>query len=698
MGRNDTGWLRQYKKINMKDKQVSSKALIDKFYDACESFSALSIVWLILILLFSTFENVFNSTTHGLQSNFFSILVWSFLMDVFYWLRLFLFLFIIYTIVFFISAKIAKVLLQALIVLLFLIQAGLMLYFNTSLVLLGADLYNYSIKDIEQTLGASGGVSVISISILVILILTVISALYFLPKKIKIKKTPALALPILSILFLFIGVKKLIAVPSFKSDFENNLILNKSDYFISASYEHFFSTKFEVDIYADSYIGDFGENEIKIIDFEYVDDVEYPFLHKYVAQDVLSPFFQTKKDTLPNIVIILVEGLGQAYSNKSAYLGSFTPFIDSLSNHSLYWENMLSQGGRTFAVLPSILGSLPFAKNGFLELENPPKQLSLLSLLKLNGYQTSFYYSGDASFDRMGLFLKENKIDEIRDEKTFPSGYLKLPSQNGFTWGYNDKELFRYFLSSRSATENKKPQFSVVLTVSTHSPFLINESNKYEKLFENRMNTLNFPDSQKDLYRKYQSQYSSILYMDDALRYFIKEYQKREDFSNTIFMITGDHRMPEIPMSTKIDRFHVPFIIYSPMLKRTETFSSISSHFDIPSTILSFLNSNNQIKMPMLSSWIGEGLDTGRVFGNSHRIPLMQNKNDIVDFVMGEYHLNGNDLFKLNQQLEEEKVDDEARKNQMINEFNLFKIRNTSISNGGKLIPDTLYKKYTLPN
>ena len=63
-----------------------------------------------------------------------------------------------------------------------------------------------------------------------------------------------------------------------------------------------------------------------------------------------------------------MEGLGRAFTNKGAYLGNFTPFIDSLAEKSLYWENFLSEGGRTFAVLPSFLGSLPFAKNGFNEL------------------------------------------------------------------------------------------------------------------------------------------------------------------------------------------------------------------------------------------------------------------------------------------------------------------------------------------
>ena len=628
-----------------------------------------------------------------MESGFFEILIWSLILNVLYWLKLLFFIFIVFTAIYIFSAKFAIYFFQVFIALLFIIQLGLVFYFNTSLVLLGADLYTYSIEDIRQTLGASGGVSILSVSIFLILISGIIATIHFLSHRIKLKRVPAIFLPVLSLLFLLFGVSNLIGRPSFKSDFENSLILNKSDYFFSATYAHFFPRKFEIDIYDENYIED---NEAGNVSFEYVDELNYPFLHKEASQDVLSPFFQAK-ETPPNIVIILVEGLGRAYSNDGAYLGSFTPFLDSLSEHSLFWKNFLSQGGRTFAVLPSILGSLPFGKNGFLDLEKIPDQLSLLNLLKFNGYQTSFYYGGDADFDRMRQYLQVNRVDEIRDEKTFPKGYLKLPSLNGFSWGYNDKELFRYYLSSRDTIQKSKPQFSVILTVSSHNSFIINEPDKYAKVFERQMNSLKFDESKKQHYKKYKDQYVSILYTDDALRIFFREYKKRADFENTIFIITGDHRMPEIPMSTKIDRYHVPMIVYSPLLKRTAVFSSVSSHFDLPPTVLAYLKNNHKIKIPSLNSWIGEGLDTGRKFRNLHKIPLMQNKTDILDFVMGEYHLNGKDLFKLNPGMDEERINDDARKNQLLNEFNLFRKRNAVIVNGGKIIPDSLYKNYILP-
>ncbi|MGC4039148.1 MAG: LTA synthase family protein [Chitinophagaceae bacterium] len=563
---------------------------------------------------------------------------------------------------------------------------ALMQYFNSTLVPLGADLYGYSWKDIQQTVGASGGLNVITI----VLMLAVVFSVFAVDKWLTKKLTPGLKEAYLvgsSILVIALLSTNLLNIqPSFEKEYDNNIAKNKISYFISASVDHFFPTHQDVDIYADNYV----DNSFS--SFNYLDEKKFPFLHADSVSDVLSPFLKSSQ-TPPNIVIILVEGLGRAFTNEGAYLGNFTPFLDSLSKQSLYWQNLLSGGGRTFAVLPTVTGSLPFGKNGFNETkDNMQKHLSLLSVLKKNGYSTSFFYAGDASFDNMGFYMQQQGIDGIYDKGTFPAGYDLLPANNGFTWGYGDKELFRYFLNKQQPAV--KPSVQVMLTVSTHSPFLIPDQSYYDQAFEKRMTALNFNDDQKKEHRTYQKQYTTILYADDALKNFFKEYSKRPDYNNTIFLITGDHRMPEIPMATKIDRYHVPLILFSPMLQRTGTFQSISTHFDITPTLLAYLQKNYNVNVPWPAAWVGSGLDTTKTFQNIHATPLMQTKTDLIDFVMGTYHLNGEDLFKLNSNMGEEKADDPAMKENLRNAFTRFQQKNNEFIKGAGLIPDSLYTKY----
>ena len=682
----------------MKSDPSHKPLFLKKLKDAAVSFAGLALIWLGLILVFSVVEILFNNFSHGLPTGFFRLSFWSWYLDLQFWFKWVFLGFIIYTPVYLLSPKLARLSFQGFIVLFLIVQLLLLSYFNTAMVMLGADLFSYSIQEIEQTVGASGGISLISVISFISLIIMVILVLRYVPKKLNFHLYPALLIPLLSLLFLVFGVSKMLGSVNLNSDFANSLITNKSDYFYSASYSHYFPEVFETDIYSDSYIAASFNRYSKAIEINYVDETNYPFLHEAEAGDVLSPFFQPEENT-PNIVIILVEGLGRAFTNKGAYLGNFTPFLDSLSVKSLYWKNFMSEGGRTFAVLPSLLGSLPFAENGFLGLGNKmPDHLSLMNVLQFNGYRTSFYYGGDAAFDNMALYLQKNNIDEIKDINTFPAGYKKLPANNGFTWGYSDSELFRHYLNTIPAKKGHQPQLSVILTVAMHSPFLIDEADKYSAIFENRMDHLKFNEEKKNAYRNYQKQYSSIMYTDDALKTFFEAYKKREDYSNTIFLITGDHRIPEIPMSTKIDRYHVPLIIFSPMLKRTAEIASVSTHFDITPSLLTYLKTNFVIKTPAQNSWLGQGLDTTRGFQNLHQVPLMQTKTNLIDFIMGEYHLNGDKLYKLNEDLGEELVNDDEKKNQLINAFNQFKKKNNVIINGGKIVPDSLFRNYTIQN
>jgi phosphoglycerol transferase MdoB-like AlkP superfamily enzyme len=677
------------KKTSVK-KKLSAKSIL-----AAIAFTRLSMVWLMIIFVLSLFELTYNGLVHQFPKNFAGVIFWTFLNDLFFWLKCQIYLFVIYAILHLFSQKLARITYAVFIVLIAVIQLGLISYFTTSLVPLGADVYGYSIKDIKQTIGASGGISFIEIIGFIIILGGSIAAMWGLAPRIKLNKYLAFSLLVLSFLFVAVGAQAMIGQASLKSDFANNLVINKTDNFWTASYKHFFPGRDDVDIYADSYISDYGDHgKQKSVGFKYTDPQHYPFLHSDSVADVLSPFFKSNP-TPPNIVIVLVEGLGRAFTNEGGYLGNFTPFVDSLSGKSIYWKNFLSEGGRTFAVLPSILGSLPFAKNGFLELgDGMPTHLSLLSLLKYNGYHTSFYYGGDSKFDNMQSFLQKNATDEINDEKSFPAGYVRLPAPNGFSWGYNDKELFRHYLLTRDEKATA-PQLSVVLTVSTHNPFAINEEDKYLQQFEQRMIKLGFDDAKKNEYRNYKLQYASILYLDDALRGFFNEYKKRSDYNNTIFLITGDHRMPEIPMSDKIDRYHVPMIIYSPMLKRTSQIASVSTHFDISPSLLAYLHHNYKTKGPSLVSWIGQGLDTNRNFENLHNYPLMQTKTDIIDFIMGEYHLNGDNLFKLNAELGEDPIHDDDKANQLKNAFDQFKKRNNQIITGNWIIPDSIHQHYS---
>ncbi|MBC7887001.1 MAG: sulfatase-like hydrolase/transferase [Ferruginibacter sp.] len=663
---------------------VEKIALASRLRDGFYAYLPIAAGWLLMLLLLRTADFIYNGVIHQYPNQPAYIFLLSVLNELVFFLKINGVFLITYILLFLAGKRLADIVIISLSIIVTLVSIALMQYFSISFVPLGADLYGYSMNDIRQTVGASGGINAGVIIAIITVILGLLAIYKWISPRIRgAAKWVNLAAVVIAFTWIITGIFTADKF-SIRDEYAGNLGKNKLDYFIAASFNHFFPQSAEA----------FDPAVTTGNGFDYVDEARYPFLHRDSTADVLSPFFNRDTAT-PDIVILVVEGLGRAFSGDNAYLGSFTPYLDSLGEHSLYWRNFLSNGGRTFAVLPSLLGSLPFGSNGFSELgDKMPAHLSLMSLLKSNGYHTAFYYGGDAGFDNMALFLQKQRVDRIYDIKSFPPDYPRLPENNDFSWGYSDKELFRHMLSKREQQLGGQPSLQVILTVATHDPFLVNEQDHYLAEFEIHLDRLKFSEKQKAEHRKYSHQYAAILYADDAIRGFINNYRSKPGFKHTIFLITGDHRLPEIPMSTKIDRYHVPLIIYSPLLKRTAKFESISSHVDIAPTLLAYLQHSYHFRVPLSVSWVGSGIDTAHHFRNLHATALKQTKTNLVDFIMGDYHLNEETLFKMNKNMDEEPDADPVMKARLKEAFAKFRQKNEQVTQGKPILSDSMYRAW----
>lgn len=634
---------------------------------AIYQFAGVASIWFLLAVMIRVFAFIRLSYIHTLPDNGLEFMLQGLKYDMAVLVWLVGYACIPAILLLLIAKRLGNFLLITAAVLILVAVVALEQYFASTLLPLGSDLFAYSLADIKQTLAASNSMQWYAfIPFIIIVPLTVFACLNV--SKIKVKWIPAAFIALLVVLKLAIAIPLSPVAKAYPSEVSFYLVNNKLGYFINASLGYLEQQDQFVE---EPYYLDSGTEAINSKQI----DPNYPFLHQDSTPDVLSDFFAFENDgKAPSIVFIVVESLGKAYSGPNAYLGSFTPFLDSLAEHSLYFHNFLSTAGRTFAVLPSVLASAPFAQQGFLEMGNSmPQHQSLFHLLNQNGYTSQFFYGGDAAFDKMDIFLKQNKVVRVFDKKTFTNKYAQLPkAPNGFSWGYGDKELFKRYFDEMPVSAPEKPHLSVLLTITTHDPFLIPDEAYYNKLFLARMQQLKLDRAQQMEYRKYNKQYASIMYMDDAFRYFFREYAKRPDFKNTIFIITGDHRMPEIPIATQIDRFHVPLIIYSPMLKRKKDIGGVSTQFDITPSVIALLR-KQQLQFPATAHWVGTGLDTASSFIATKTAPLMRNKNELVDFLDKDYFYSKEQLFKLSNNMGVDPVNQPETAQQVADNFLLFK-------------------------
>lgn len=500
-------------------------------------------------------------------------------------------------------------------ILLLIIEAMLISYYCTALVPLGSDLLGYSFSDIKMTIANSGGLS-LSLVVGVVVIVGLFFGLYRITSKYYhfISKM----YPFTIILFsLFIMTLFMEGKP---------INQNKTQYLAVNLYDT--STE----------------------DTSYKADIEYPLIKSQQVENVLGEYFELKEEK-PNIVFIMVEGLGRDFVGEGAEYGGFTPFLDELTTKSLYWENCLSNTGRTFGVLPSLMGSLPFGKSGFMELEKYPNKLTLYSILKNNGYHTSFLQGTNSSFDNVDRFLLSENVDYVLDKSGFGNQYeLQEEDAAGSTWGYPDKELFRKSMSI--PRDSEQPRLEVYMTISTHEPFLPPRQEYYEKEVEKILTKGKHQGKIKKVIEKNDNVFATLLYTDEAIEYVFEEYKKQPNYDNTIFIVTGDHRLIPIPQRNNLSRFHVPLIVYSPMLKKTRKMSALNSHFDVTPTLLSLLEGKYELKTPKKVAWMGSALDMNEGYRSIKDIPLMRNKNELKEFVDGEKLFSDGSVYDINENLD----------------------------------------------
>lgn len=625
------------------------------------SFSLIVIFWAI-----SIFELIKTASNGFEQTNLAVSLGYKLLNDFWAGLGIGLLFFPLYLLFFFIKKPIGNLLIKVMFCLFIVGQFALVKYSLTTLVNLGADILGYSLDDMSATVNASESFSFRYFLPFVTFPLLFLGINYALNKFTNERQIFTTAI----ILVIVFGSSKLIFSESSDAAFQNKM------YYLGADIFRFQQEKSIANAYNLS-----GRND-------------YPLLKSFEnSEDVLSPFFNIQEEK-PNIVIIMVEGLGGEFVGKNEY-GGFTPYFDSLISKSLYWENFVSNTGRTFGCVPSILGSLPYGEKGFLEINPLPSHFSLISILKANDYTTSFYSGHQTSFDRLINFLEYNEIDHVIDENNFGLEYVKTKADSKeFSWGYPDEEIFKKTLSELDG--KKQPRLDIVMTLTNHEPFEFPSKSSYLAKVDSMLISKQIFKVEKKEIIAYKEVFASLLYTDKSLENFMKAYAERPDYNNTIFIITGDHRLIPIAQKDKLCRFHVPLLIFSPMLKKAENFKSVSSHWDVTPSLLSFLMNNYKFNKLNETAWMSQGLDTAKQFRNIHKIPLMRYKGKINDYIYNDYFYADGELYKIDENFGTSKVNEPELMKMAADSLLEFKKLNAYITKKNRIFPDSL-NIYTQP-
>ena len=587
----------------------------------CKSYVELCIWLLVFAVGIRFLEAILLSR---INHDFASSIVWNLTglcYDISLYLRISVWILIIFVAACFVSEKKTRIALRILQSLMLFLSLVCIVFFATSGFLLDKVVFSYSLKEIAVIIQSSS-----KSPVWVYIVVLALPTLYFFlsGKRMKINRILLIAFTVLTISSFFIL---------------NDLPLYASQYHVKTNKEYFLGK---------SIFSKFKKNDKSITEEDVIKiteefrryfpqnqfvEPEYPFLYKTECKDVLSPFFNLKPEP-PNFVFVIVEGLWYDFFKNDYQL---MPFLDSLSKKSLSWEHCLSVSARTFGILPALFGAAPLGEKGFMEqCPNNPAHHTLLRILHQNSYTNSFFYGGWVAFDNMNYFADQNNMSYLQDHDWDQD---IINQQIGAYWGYEDHLTYLQALRELNRQESS-PRIDVYLSLSAHDPWEYPRSSYFQDIVKNKVarnGTLLSSQKKKNILNSIQA-YGCFAYADWAIRQLIEGYQQRTDFENTIFIITGDHSAFATQFGGYAN-YHVPLIIYSPMLKSGRNMKGVVSHRDITPTLLSLLQQNFNIETPEEVAWLNTALDTSLTFNANTFSPLQPSARALDGIVYKNYIL-----------------------------------------------------------
>ncbi len=268
-----------------------------------------------------------------------------------------------------------------------------------------------------------------------------------------------------------------------------------------------------------------------------------------------------------NIVIFILESFSKEFTGLSGKK-SYTPFLDSLMQYSLVFENAYANSFQSAKAIPAILAGIPgWMDQAFMTSSYANNKInSFASLLQKEGYVSSFYHgatNGSMSFD---VFVKNAGYHhyfgrkEYNNEKDFDG-----------SWGIWDEPFLQ-----RAALEIKhtpQPFHAAIFNINSHQPYTIPE--KY------------VPTLKEDGL----AIYTALRYADYAIGQFFATASQEAWFMNTIFVFAADHCSPMASnefYAEKIGKFQIPMFIYDPSQQvfKPQKIKSVAQQIDILPTIL----------------------------------------------------------------------------------------------------------------
>ncbi|MEX1238940.1 MAG: sulfatase-like hydrolase/transferase [Cyclobacteriaceae bacterium] len=276
-----------------------------------------------------------------------------------------------------------------------------------------------------------------------------------------------------------------------------------------------------------------------------------------------------------NVVIIILESFSREFFgslNKDKEDGryqGYTPFLDSLSQHSKTFHYAFANGRKSIDGLPSVVSGIPsLGVPYFLSPYSGNRINSLPSLLGAEGYHTSFFHGapngsmGFNAFMNLAGVKHYYGMDEYDNDDHFDG-----------LWGIWDEPFLQFYAEQLNSFP--EPFVSSFFSVSSHHPFEVPE--EYADTFRDGPLPI----------------HECIQYTDHALRQFFRKVSSMPWYQQTLFVITADHTSSNIQFPeyrTGWGFYAIPLMFFKPDNSLSGVDHDVVQQTDIMPSVLGYLH------------------------------------------------------------------------------------------------------------
>ena len=373
-----------------------------------------------------------------------------------------------------------------------------------------------------------------------------------------------------------------------------------------------------------------------------------------------------------NVIILQLESLNEFIIGKKVNGKEITPNLNKFFRENIYCNNMYNQGlGSTADSEFEMENSMYPLENGYVfQKYSNNTWLDIFSILKANGYYTSFMHPNTSTFwNREEVYKAGYNVDEYNDISKFPN----IEQAGEF---YSDEGFFEEAVKIMDSYDQKF--CATLVSVTTHIPFyLTGVSNLSEKVTITQEDVSEYED---ETFRNY---IISCNFVDYAFGKFIEGLEETGLMQNSIIVVYGDHgaSLTSISDVTRLYEengikytdfedttkdIHIPFGIKIPNINESSIIEKSLAKIDIKPTILDLLDVEDKFS-------IGTSIFSNKDYSFIKGLGFITSKyyymnGKYYERVSGEEIKATDDLEKLLQKMENEiYLSDTIIKNNLIN-------------------------------